>query len=125
MMMLWTLWMPSRYTLMSRPRISVAPSVRGSSAAYQGPAGSLMSTRAVASEHPTSAQSLPVARSVQPQMLLRMVPGSAPSAVSGTKATRSTCEQLKGPVTLSVQGVCLPNPTSRVRVDYAQHRALD
>ena len=31
-------------------------------------------------------------------MSLTMVPGPAPSAASGTKATRSTCEQSKGPV---------------------------
>ncbi len=83
----------SRYVLMSRHELGGEPSVRRSWPTYTGFDGSLTSTNAVPSTRPTSAYSLPVCGSFQPQMSFRLTPRSPPIAEIGRNARRSTPPQ--------------------------------
>src|SRR5690606_20408453 len=84
------------------------PSVRGRKPTSTGRVGLLMSTKLVPSVRPTSAYSLPVCGSVQPQTSLTSVPRSPPRSVMFMKASRSTPSHSKSAALPPLHGVSRP-----------------
>ena len=100
------------------------PSVLGRFPTTTGLDGSVTSTNEVPSMRPTSAYSRCVSGSVHPQMSLRRVPRSPPSALTGRYASKSTSLHPKMDASPFEQSSCPPTTGSNSSISVKTEAVL-